>query len=487
MWRPPRASVFSRGAGIRSFRDSWRSMAVCLEWSRPASGFWKTGCWLLGLVILLVPGLPGSAAPAGAQESGSWTQLAPAGSLPEARQDHAAAWDLLRQRMLVFGGQAPGFLNDTWELSLAGGGAWAPVVASGPLPEPRSSHTANYDLLRDRLLVYGGQINGGLPQRDLWALGLGGSPAWSLLQVAGNAPRRMWHTGVLDPVRDRLMVFGGWDESYAYQNDVWALSLSGTPTWSVLSASGTPPSPRLVHAAVYDPVRDRMLVFGGYDAVGQRNDVWALTLGAAPAWTQLTPAGGPPSPRSRHRLVYDPPRDRLVVFGGFDGSLRNDVWALSLAGPPAWTQLAPDGSIPPVRHLHGAVYDSLNGRMVVFGGGGSSGPLDDTWVLAWSTPAGIPPLRAPGEVALGLPRPNPGRDAVVFEFKLPAETWAELRVYDPAGREVRTLVAGTLPAGTHAAHWDATSTRGERVRPGVYLARLRAGAAQVTRRLVILE
>ncbi len=462
-------------------------MAMRLERFRPVSKCRKTGWFLFGLFLLVGLGLHGSAAPAGAQESGSWTQFAPAGPLPQARQDHASAWDLLRQRMLVFGGQAPGLLNDTWEISLAGGGAWASVAAFGPLPEPRSSHTGSYDLLRDRLLVYGGQINGGLPQSDVWSLGLGGPPAWGLLQVAGNAPRRMWHTGVLDPVRDRLLVFGGLDESYAFRNDVWALSLSGTPTWSMLSASGTPPTPRRHHAAVYDPVRDRMLVFGGFDVAGRLNDVWALSLGTAPAWTRVIPAGAPPSPRSRHGLLYDPARDRLVAFGGFDGSLRNDVWALSLAGPPAWTQLAPDGPIPPARHLYGVAYDSLNGRMVVFGGGGSSGFLDDTWVLAWSSPVGVPPVPARATVALGLPRPNPARGMVAFEFMLPDEAWAELRVYDTAGREVRTLVAGTLPAGAHAVRWDAISTRGEWVRPGVYLARLRAGAVQVTRRLVILE
>lgn len=41
--------------------------------------------------------------------------------------------------------------------------------------------------------------------------------------------------------------------------------------------------------------------------------------------------------------IYDSMRDRMVIFGGDDGSYFgevNDVWALSLAGAPSWSALA---------------------------------------------------------------------------------------------------------------------------------------------------
>src|SRR5262249_21973435 len=52
----------------------------------------------------------------------------------------------------------------------------------------------------------------------------------------------------------------------------------------------------------------------------------------------------PPTTREGHSAIYDPVRDRMVVFGGFGGGfyfnhLTNDVWALSLTGRPTWTQL----------------------------------------------------------------------------------------------------------------------------------------------------
>ena len=55
----------------------------------------------------------------------------------------------------------------------------------------------------------------------------------------------------------------------------------------------------------------------------------------------------------------------------------------ALAGQ-TWTQLSPSGTPPVARGLHGStgVYDSGNNRMIVFGGrDGSGNNLNDVWVL----------------------------------------------------------------------------------------------------------
>ena len=59
-----------------------------------------------------------------------------------------------------------------------------------------------------------------------------------------------------------------------------------------------------------------------------------------------------------------------LVFGGWDGSLKNDVWALDLK-TLAWTLLNTTGTKPIARFAHSSVLS--NGKMVVFGGSG--GPL----------------------------------------------------------------------------------------------------------------
>ena len=88
-----------------------------------------------------------------------------------------------------------------------------------------------------------------------------------------------------------------------------------------------PPDFRLAHSAVYDRMRHRMIVFGGMDGLTERNDVWVLELAYPNQWRRLLPTGTPPSPRRQHAAIYDAVHDRMIVFGGgtFDGT-----WHLSL-------------------------------------------------------------------------------------------------------------------------------------------------------------
>ena len=69
---------------------------------------------------------------------------------------------------------------------------------------------------------------------------------------------------------------------------------------------------RTGHSAIYDPVRDRMVVFGGYTY----HDVWALKLAGDPTCGSSSPATPALKPLRPHRAIYDPVRDRMVVFGG---------------------------------------------------------------------------------------------------------------------------------------------------------------------------
>src|SRR5439155_27297482 len=169
----------------------------------------------------------------------------------------------------------------------------------------------------------------------------------------------------------------------------------------------------------YDSVRDRMVVFWGYDGAGPRNDVWVLSLAGSPAWNALAPAGRSPDARYRHTAIYDPAGDRMVVFGGNDRTLRNDVWALSLGGSPAWSALLAAGSSPAGRSDHAAIYDPVRDRMVVFGGYGG-GYRNDVWALRWGKPVSVPgdadtpPHRF--EVARVWANPSPGETFVDLEL-----------------------------------------------------------------------
>lgn len=72
-------------------------------------------------------------------------------------------------------------------------------------------------------------------------------------------------------------------------------------------------------------------------------------------------------------------------------------------------------------------------------------------------------------------RPNPNRGAAILRFRLAEPGEVTLRIFDLAGRCVRTLVDGTQPAGEQNRVWDGTDDRGSRAGAGVYWVRLVAG------------
>ena len=83
----------------------------------------------------------------------------------------------------------------------------------------------------------------------------------------------------------------------------------------------------------------------------------------------------------------------------------------------------------------------------------------------------------PGGPELRLVQAAPGRSRMEFAITLPAAMPARLELYDVAGRSVRTLIAGALPAGSTAVSWDGRDGRGARIGSGMYFVRLscRAG------------
>jgi hypothetical protein len=406
-------------------------------------------------------------------ESPIWSELAPAGSLPQERQDGPAIYDELNDRMVVFGGGYDnGWRNDTWALTFSGSPTWSQLAPTGGLPEDRNGTSAIYDPVRRRMVVFGG-FNG-VPDyhtlNDTWALALSGSPAWVPLAASGTPPSgRYYPRAFHDPVRDRMVVFGGY--ASASLNDVWSLSLAGALAWTELTPTGTPPSVREEPSAIYDPLRDRMLVFGGQEGPGiYLNDVWSLSLAGTPAWTELTPTGTPPSARSRHTAIYDPVGDRMVVFGGYGpNSCPNDTWALSLAGTPAWTELAPTGPLPYGRVDHSAIYDPVRARMVVFAGGlYGPGPGNDVWALtlagtpAWTelTPAGTPPTPRYMHSTIY----DPVRDRMIVRDGWTGSTyandlWALSLADTPTWTELTPAGTPPSPRGAHSAVYDPSRDR----------------------------
>ena len=217
-------------------------------------------------------------------------------------------------------------------------------------------------------------------------------PTWT-----SNGPKpRYAHSAVFDPSTRQMIIYGGYSPQnphYYIDGDVWRLlpsaSLSGGQNWVASHPTGTPPAARYGHLGGYDPQSNRMIVFAG-KAPGCTNDVWVLSNAngnAGPsAWLQLSPIGSVPSPRGFSAGAYDPTSNTLMVYGGDAcGSALGDYSVLSnangLGGTPTWTEFFPTGG-PGARSGATAVYDPGSHELILFGGwDGANTYFNDVWVL----------------------------------------------------------------------------------------------------------
>ena len=83
--------------------------------------------------------------------------------------------------------------------------------------------------------------------------------------------------------------------------------------------------------------------------------------------------------------------------------------------------------------------------------------------------------------------PQPGKAPLTFRVHVPARMRVQLAIYDIAGRRVRTLLDGELPAGEQEVRWDGRGGSGDVPGAGVYFARLSAVGGRRIAKLVLLR
>lgn len=325
--------------------------------------------------------------------TGLWSRATPAGTAPSARRDHTLVYDQVSDRVLLYGGWNRGqLLGDAWELSLSGVMTWRQVVPDGQGPLPRCEHAAVFDPVRNRMLVFGGFH--GARTNELWELSLGGAPRWTQLSTSELPPApRHSMTATYDGRRNEMIVFGGWSGN-SPSSETWSLSLaSDPPVWNLLSVSSSPPA-RKDHGAAYDHVGDRIIVAAGVGS-SVLADVWTFDLSRR-TWAEVRPSSSLPPARRDAATAYDPSRGHFWMFGGFDGGTVAplwkldagfflDAWSLELGARPAWKAMEPE-RLPPTQGRYGLVLDPVTDAIYTVGGPNSAGPIADLWRLSAGNP-----------------------------------------------------------------------------------------------------
>jgi hypothetical protein len=223
--------------------------------------------------------------------------------------------------------------------------------------------------------------------------------------------------------------------------DVSFLSFADGDAWVPLNARGPAPLARWMHSAIYDPRRDRMLVFWGRDTGGYRFDCASLELAQGATWREYIPAGPGASSRGGQVSFYDPDLDRAVILGG----------------------------------------------RIFTGPYGVEEPQSDWYLDFAALPGGLPPpTTGPAFALLGM-TPNPTSVGVDVAFDLPSSTPVRALIYDSRGRLVRDLGTRVQSAGRHLLRWDGVGQDGYRPRPGMYFARLLLGDREFTGKIVLIR
>jgi hypothetical protein len=326
--------------------------------------------------------------------AGHWTEVKTL--KPGGRWAHSMAYDPMRERIVLFGGNAEPQvdLNETWEWD---GKAWTLVASFGP--SPRSSVNSVYIPDRGSILIFGGERTENTNTKtipkvfaDPWEWN---GKGWKELPDFGPAPRRL-SALAYDTARKRLVLFGGSDRPYFStpknpKDDIaepdprtWEWDGRG---WSVCATNG--PRPRYGHSMVFDPVRNRVVLFGGgYDELTKDKKPQRITryLGDTwewdgQSWTQVSDIG--PSPRTMHSMAYDCDRGRIILYAGeismdpdktMMENIPNHTWEWDGNG---WMQVANSG--PGNWVLTGLAYDQARKQTVLFGGVGQ-GVGSSVWI-----------------------------------------------------------------------------------------------------------
>jgi len=305
---------------------------------------------------------------------------------------------LLGQR----GYPAPGTAQDAG-LSAWDGQRWRTLPnASLPVGELLVA-SATYDAARRRVVVFGGL------GRNVF---LGGTWEWSAStgwqQLApALAPTARWDHGMaFDAAHGRVVLYGGQDSS-GPRDDTW--TFDGT-TWTAHSVA-VHPGPRKNHKMEYDAHRQRVVLFGGQYG---DNATWEWD---GSAWA----ASAPTSPTYAAASWYDADRQRVATVTR-NGGIAGLLVAVHEWDGQTWTPRdpVPNGALALLALA--AAFDANHGRAVVAANGAAIS-FEETWIVGETVAAAAMPrgVGCAAQVAprlLGFGRPTIGRTSFRLELEL---------------------------------------------------------------------
>jgi len=247
---------------------------------------------------------------------------------------------------------------------------------------------------------------------NTWAYDISGG-TWEQLQHPDQPTKislidRYGSPMAYDSESDRLILFSGGEPGHLF-TDTWAYDYN-TDTWEEMHPKKTP-KPRAMHHIAYDIDSDRVILWGGYFGESSANtvpdlQVWAYDYNTD-TWESFENVNGPQKHWERGGMVFIPEQDRFLLFTGLiwdDRVVEPETWFYEY-DTNTWTRVETQTS-PPGLAMYTMAYDPTVGKVILFGGEGTSkhgGDIKyDVWLFDvekenWSKlegPENIDPYRA---------------------------------------------------------------------------------------------
>jgi uncharacterized repeat protein (TIGR01451 family) len=254
--------------------------------------------------------------------SEDWTQQS-SGAEWAARYGHSSVVMPDGSIVLMGGAEYWDLRNDVWR-STDNGITWTQVNTNAGWT-PRFGHTSVV-MPDGSIVLMGGITYYGTLMNDVWRSADNGA-TWTQITPAAEWPGRNSHSSVVLP-DSSIVLMGGELGRGAYGNDVWRSTDNGT-TWKKVNTFADW-MPRCGHSSVAMPDGSIVLMGGSDGGIIYYSDAWRSADNGA-TWTQINASPGW-TPRSGHSSVVMPDGSIVLMGGmGSDGSI-NDVWRLNPIG-----------------------------------------------------------------------------------------------------------------------------------------------------------
>jgi hypothetical protein len=306
--------------------------------------------------------------------SATWAQLD--GDGPEAREDHT--WTAAANGIAyLFGGRTADnrAFDDLWAYDLATDD-WNRLEPAGQGPSPRFGHEAVW-VEGIGLVIFAGQLGSDF-FNDLWAYDPA-TDAWSQLPAGGALPVARYGTCAALGQDGRLWISHGFTADLTRFSDTLAYDFA-TQAWTEETPLGEVPVNRCLHGCWWTEDGSLMLYAGQTTGVTALGDLWLMRRGERPgtnAWERL----GNELPPDRNLYALERWDDATLVFGGqgLDEGELADTWLFADDGSARELSVSPG---PAGRWGAELVADPERDRLLLFGGRDGSAAFDDTWQLS---------------------------------------------------------------------------------------------------------